>query len=72
MRQIRKSSTESRLLREKGVSVDCYRYCMGNRQGCCPIVGLANELQLGGLLEALTVTLSDEDIKRLASTGIDK
>ena len=34
-------------------------------KGCCLIVGLANGLQLDGLLEALTVALSDEDIKRL-------
>ena len=34
-------------------------------KGCCPIVGLANESQLDGLLEALTVTLLEEDIKRL-------
>ena len=34
-------------------------------KGCCLIVGLANESQLDGLLEALIVTLSEGDIKRL-------
>ncbi|OCK83664.1 Aldo/keto reductase [Lepidopterella palustris CBS 459.81] len=51
--------------REKGVSMTALSIAWLIVKGCCPIAGLANDSQLDGLLEALTVRLSENDLRKL-------